>query len=226
LSYVIPVPLCEGTYITITSGNPNTFWFDGYNGQIKYINNDTSVYWADINTCNNCIKRDTIHLDFINYPNAVFSTSTSSLTATFNNTSTNATTYNWDFGDGNASTLSNPVHTYGSDATYTVTLIASNVCGSDTTSFVVNIYTTSIQGSETNNIHIHPSILSKNGTIKITGLSKPESHYEIYNTLGQSVISGNVSSDYTIILSQEVSGIFYLVIDSQEKRFFHKIIVQ
>ena len=226
LSYTIPDPLCEGTTITVTSGNPNTSWFDGYFGQINLINNDTSVLWADINTCNNCIKRDTIHLDFINFPHANFSSNISSFTATFTNSSSNATTYNWDFGDGEISTLTNPIHSYAYDGTYTVTLIASNVCGSDTTSFVVNIYTTSIQESETGSIRIYPSIISKNGTIKIIGLNKTESRYEIFNTLGQSVISGYVSSDNTITLTQKASGVFYLVINSQENRFFHKIIVQ
>ena len=45
---------------------------------------------------------------------------------TFTNNSLNATTYQWDFGDGNTSTATNPVHDYANAGTYTVTLIASN----------------------------------------------------------------------------------------------------
>ncbi len=44
----------------------------------------------------------------------------------------NPDTWDWDFGDGNTSTLQNPSHTYAFDGTYTVTLIASNPTGSDT----------------------------------------------------------------------------------------------
>lgn len=40
--------------------------------------------------------------------------------------------WNWNFGDGSASTLQNPTHIYQQDGTYTVTLIASNNIGSDT----------------------------------------------------------------------------------------------
>lgn len=41
--------------------------------------------------------------------------------------------WQWDFGDGNSSTLQNPTHTYGATGTYTVCLTASNAFGSDTT---------------------------------------------------------------------------------------------
>jgi gliding motility-associated-like protein len=55
------------------------------------------------------------------------------LTVTFNNTSTNATGYSWDFGDGGTSGLVLPTHTYNVEGNYTVTLIATNASGcSDT----------------------------------------------------------------------------------------------
>src|SRR5204862_224600 len=44
----------------------------------------------------------------------------------FNNTSTGATGYSWDFGDGNNSSLQNPSHIYSSANTYNVVLIVSN----------------------------------------------------------------------------------------------------
>ena len=45
---------------------------------------------------------------------------------TFTNTSTNADTYLWDFGDGTTSTEANPVHYYQKKGNYTVTLTATN----------------------------------------------------------------------------------------------------
>ncbi|MGD1844674.1 MAG: PKD domain-containing protein [Salibacteraceae bacterium] len=47
----------------------------------------------------------------------------------FTNTSINATSYDWDFGDGNTSTDASPTHTYAMDGSYTVTLTASNPAG-------------------------------------------------------------------------------------------------
>lgn len=51
-------------------------------------------------------------------------------TVTFNNTSTGATSYWWDFGDGTTSTDMNPVHTFNSVQNYYVclTAIAANGC--------------------------------------------------------------------------------------------------
>ena len=56
------------------------------------------------------------------------------LTVTFTDTSLgNATSWNWDFGDGRDenATVQNPVHTYTDVGTYTVTLTETNAYGSD-----------------------------------------------------------------------------------------------
>lgn len=42
------------------------------------------------------------------------------------------TAWHWDFGDGGTATQQNPVHTYSSPGTYTVSLTATNAGGSDT----------------------------------------------------------------------------------------------
>ncbi len=51
---------------------------------------------------------------------------------TFQNLSTNATSYHWDFDDGNTSTDVNPSHTYADTGTYIVQLISSNPTSADT----------------------------------------------------------------------------------------------
>ena len=44
----------------------------------------------------------------------------------FTDTSTGASTWEWDFGDGDRSTYQNPVHTYATRGTYTVVLWAGD----------------------------------------------------------------------------------------------------
>ncbi len=59
---------------------------------------------------------------------------TTPLTVTFTDLSTNGpTTWEWDFGDGTTATSQNPTHTYSAAGTYTVSLNASNVGGSNVT---------------------------------------------------------------------------------------------
>ncbi len=70
-------------------------------------------------------------------PTAAFSGSptsgTAPLTVSFTDESTgNPTSWSWDFGDGSTSTQQNPTHEYASAGTYTVSLTATNDCGSST----------------------------------------------------------------------------------------------
>ncbi len=81
-------------------------------------------------------------------------------TISFANTSTDATSYLWDFGQpwngNNNSTMEHPNHAYSAEGYYTVTLIATNACGSDTTSTSVFVecymptagFTTSVLGGD------------------------------------------------------------------------------
>ena len=67
-------------------------------------------------------------------PSANFTSNTTNgfapLTVQFNDTSSgNPTSWNWDFGDGNTSTLKNPKHTYSAVGAYTVKLNVSNSDG-------------------------------------------------------------------------------------------------
>ncbi|MFC2140988.1 PKD domain-containing protein [Acidobacteriota bacterium] len=66
--------------------------------------------------------------DFTAYPTA----GGLPLTVNFTDQSAMASSWSWDFGDGGTSTEENPTHTYTSSGVYTVTLTASNDCGSDT----------------------------------------------------------------------------------------------
>ena len=66
------------------------------------------------------------------------------------NTSTNATSYEWDFGDGTSSTEMNPTHRYASVGSYIITLVAKNPGGSHQYRLTVNVpkpkvYVTGIQ---------------------------------------------------------------------------------
>jgi len=65
---------------------------------------------------------------------------------TFTNTSVNANSYQWNFGDGATSTLPNPAHVYAVPMTATVTLTASNTCGYAVTSQTLSVYSVPVAG--------------------------------------------------------------------------------
>ncbi len=73
-------------------------------------------------------------------PSAVFGVqSVAGFTVQFANNSQGADTYQWNFGDGQTSTMMAPQHTYSAPGVYTVTLTASNLCGSRTFTLPVQI---------------------------------------------------------------------------------------
>lgn len=55
----------------------------------------------------------------------------------FTNTSTEATSYQWEFGDGATSTSENPTHTYTTEGSFTVELTAKNDAGSSSASTTI-----------------------------------------------------------------------------------------
>ncbi len=73
-------------------------------------------------------------------PQVVFTSDlTGLMTYSFVNATTDATSYAWDFGDGQISTSVNPIHVYATSGTYTVKLTATNNCGSDIETQVVEV---------------------------------------------------------------------------------------
>ncbi|MEA3447785.1 MAG: M14 family zinc carboxypeptidase, partial [Bacteroidota bacterium] len=72
-------------------------------------------------------------------PTAAFSASPTSScdgVVQFNDESLYPESWSWDFDDGNASSLQNPLHTYNLDGIYTVSLTVSNAHGSDDTTMI------------------------------------------------------------------------------------------
>ena len=117
-------------------------------------------------------------------PVAAFGNTTSGFNVNFNNTSTFATTYSWDFGDGATSSNANPSHVYTVDGSYTVTLIACNGSCCDTTFKTVEIATgiSSINNNEGWTIYPNPSM--ENFNLFYSGSGNVES-LKLFNTLGQ-----------------------------------------
>jgi len=77
------------------------------------------------------------------YPVANFTTNVTSgarpLTVQFNDTSSNATSWAWDFGDNTTSISRNVTHTYSGVGNYTVNLTASNANGTDSKLGYINV---------------------------------------------------------------------------------------
>lgn len=152
-----PLYPCIGTTVSFsnTSGSiVSSYWWFG-DGATSTTTSPTHVYTATgaytiklaVTDANGCHDTATLPA-FINVtkPDASFLMSDSfsvcpPLTVNFTNTTTGATTYAWDFGDGNTSIVPSPSNLYITPAYYTVSLVATNVYGcKDTAIRHVNVY--------------------------------------------------------------------------------------
>lgn len=79
-------------------------------------------------------------------PVADFTVSVSGKAITIVNTSTDAETYAWDFGDGGTSAEMTPTHTYDANGSYVVKLTVTNESGEDDKSVALEVINIKIDG--------------------------------------------------------------------------------
>ncbi len=156
---------------TFVGGNPASS--TAANPTVVYTMPGTySVVLVASNSAGNNTATQTNLVTVNTTPTAGFSSTTNVATVNFTNSSNNATAYSWSFGDGNNSTETSPSHTYATDGTYTVTLTATNVCGSVTTTQTVTIVTPPTAGfnaSQTNGCA--PFTVQLNNTSSVNAVS-------------------------------------------------------
>ena len=108
---------------------------------VVYLNE--GIYPVTLIASNASGSDTTITEDYITvFPQAegTFTFETNLLEVTFIADITNADSFSWDFGDGNASTEENPVHNYEIGGSYEVSLTVENDCGSNT--FITTVIVT------------------------------------------------------------------------------------
>lgn len=128
-----------GNGTTSSLPNPNVVYVTAGTFTVTLIAENAFTGNADTLIASNLI---TVAADPVASFNASTTTGCSNTNQiSFNNTSTGSTTYSWDFGDGNGSNLSNPVHHYANAGTYTVILIANNNIGCSDISVQTNYIT-------------------------------------------------------------------------------------
>jgi len=131
-----------------SSGSPTSWSWDFGDGigtstqqNPSYTYDNAGTYTVTLTASNSYGSDDEVKVDYImvtspSPPTADFAGSPTSgvypLDVTFSDLSTgDPTAWSWDFGDGGTSPLQNPVHTYTTAGTYTVTLTATNAYGFD-----------------------------------------------------------------------------------------------
>ena len=124
--------------------------------------------------------------------------------------------HNWNFGDGNTSTVKDPVHTYTTPGVYTVTLIATDLNGcSKIVSNKIDLLSMGINDITYEQFTITPNPATDDITI-VSGNQTRHFNIRITNAMGKTVYlaPANASGATKISLTSFGSGMYYITLSS------------
>lgn len=214
-----------------TQGNPtHTYTQPGLKPVFLIVRNalcaDTAYHTIDVRL--NCATVG-VGADFTFTPDTLV-LNTQSAVRFFNN-STNATTFYWDFGNGNTSFDTAPTQAYADTGMYVVKLVASNYnCADSITKkvYVERINTVSVEEELQANISIYPNPATEH--LYINTLNNL-AHYQlrILDAKGMLTYQTKWEGAHTLSIATHgwVPGVYVCILQSNDgKQFIHKQIIR
>lgn len=165
-------------------------------------------------------------------PIAEFTWSLQDAAVQFSNTSIDATSFFWNFGDGQTSEEKNPIHAYTHIGTYNVTLTVTNACGSTSTSGQSINVTVGVSMPEFLDVFdIHPNPAGEYFTLRLSGEPRAELVVELISSAGQSVFNETFdfqsgSALQNISCRNIPAGIYLVRVSDLRRSVFQKIVLE
>lgn len=136
-------------------------------------------------------------------------------TVNFNNSGSNATSYNWNFGDGQTSTTGFVAHTYNVQGVYTVILTGTIGGCTATDTLTINVGVTGVdQVSLENSINVYPNPNSGLFNLKLEFTETQNVEISLFSSIGQLIEMrqiDNVDAQVeTFNMSSEAEGVYFI----------------
>lgn len=133
--------VCEGASIKLTAENGATYlWSTGdTTASVDVFPTSAATYSVTIRSAEGCEDFKDVTLAIDPLPTSAFRFLSYEDSVVFTNMSSLATSHSWDFGDGSTSTQLDPYNVYDTSGMYTVTLSASNECGTVDSSITIEV---------------------------------------------------------------------------------------
>ena len=185
------------------------------------------AYWTIID--GNCLGQDSLEIDVDFPPVAGFGQAVNALSATFTDMSQFTTSWHWDFGDGNTSSLQNPTHTYANNGLYNACLIASDTCGSDTSCQQVNIFVTGMDASSLVEFDVSPNPFGNSLKISLSGLEAEKLSLQLIDLQGRTIFKKenaveNGQMQLNLSLPEIAEGLYFLQVQAGDWKQSIKLI--
>ena len=218
------VTLCQGQSATLTAqaGFSNYVWSNNSTGQTLEV---TSAGGYSVSAQNASGCTGTSQIVFVEVspaPMAMFSyeqLDEDEYNVQFTYTGSAVNSYFWDFGNG-TSTEQNPIHAFGFDAQWPVTLIVTNDCGSDTITRPVDVIKTSIAGIPGLNMQLYPNPASTQLSLSGTALNAETVQLSLYSVTGKLLMRYpmvlNASFNHPIDISGLSAGMYVIRLENDK----------
>ncbi len=142
------------------------------------------------------------------------------------NTTVNAdslTLYEWNMGDGTFFSTENVSHTYAVNGSYTITLVATGPCGSDTTTQTVMVASVGLEDFLNENVQVYPNpadnVINVKSGIKITAI-------KLSDVLGREVTYENIDdTSYSFSVLNYLEGAYLMRVITEKGEFSKPIYI-
>lgn len=166
--------------------------------------------------------RQEVAVNVLPSPTAGFTYTVTDNTVTFTNTSSNATTYSWDFGDTTGSSTSeNPMYTFAATGTYNVVLTATNTdCGDDTITIPVTVATLNVDDNVLAASNIYPNPFKNSLTLNLpTSVNGHPIEATLLDLRGRIILTMKINHQNTLIMNTKslANGSYFLRIKDVEQ---------
>ena len=156
-----------------------------------------------------------------------FSYASTGQTVQFTDASPNATSWDWNFGDGNTSNLQNPMHTYAADGIYDVTLVTyGGVCSKVET---ITIGTIGVNEPIELNASVYPNPAAEAVTLAFNVPLVQKGAILVYTVDGRLVLETEVSAgenEFLLDVRSLANGVYWINLESDGQTIREKMVIQ
>jgi len=215
----------ETVNLVAESGFSSYTWSNGFTGSTLIVSSTGGYSVSAVSNGGCTAVSEVVNVTASSGPEANFTyVQLDEYTVQFTSSVLNATSWLWNFGSGNTSSLENPQFDFLFDNNWPVSLIVNNACGADTFNTLVTVIKTSINDLfETPVQFINAeTYLQLNGNIK----QPTDIQLQVHNLQGQLLSSSKqyLNADWQVNIPTEnfAKGIYFITLQSQNKKAVFK----
>jgi PKD repeat protein len=234
------VQLCIEATVMLDAGAgyASYFWKGGSTNQTLTV--DTyGEYWVSITDVKGCANIDTVEVRLKNLPVAQFEYKVTyspfdGIVVNIENTSADADTWAWDFGDGGTGDEMSPSHAYSDfsfykETPYTICLTASDVCGiSDQFCVDILLSPTALLENDNDIITVYPNPGTGVFNVYFPDYLSTPNQLTVLDAGGKIVekMGPIPSSGFQVNLENRATGVYYFMIDFEQTQVIKRVILK